>query len=637
MESTRRVKTTHLILESLYSELVELKDFILERAHERLDGFAMYYPDSQPTQSAINLSHYLALRERDLRPLQEKLARTGLSSLGRAEPHVYASLNSVIAVLGLALQHHKSAMGNFNDYGFSEGLQLHEGNTKVIFGKAPLPRSTRIMVTLSSDAAMDFNQIKMLLDEGMDCVRINCAHDNPTIWHSMIDNVRRASALINKDCRILMDLAGHKIRTGPVANQSPVLHLRVKRDVVGTVISPSIIHLVAEQHLHPANGIVDSDFYITIPNDIFANFSSGDRLVYRDARSRPRFIVLDQYDGTGKWSGTYTQNAYVPLGTVFTWQAKRDNTYHSIAEFPLTSTPARLVDIHLHKNDLLLLSKQEILGQPAQPDAGGKMLVPACIACSEPRVIDKLVPGNRVWIDDGKIGCTVISIQNDGALLRVVHVSPKGVRLKAEKGLNFPDTVLDLPALSTRDFQDLDFICKHADMIGFSFVESLEDMNCLLDALAKRQATSLPIIAKIETARAIRELHAIILGTMGRHPLGLMIARGDLAVELGSVRMAEIQEEILWLAEAAHIPVIWATQVLESIAKKGTRSRPELTDAAMSVRAECVMLNKGPYIVDAVRLLNAILSRMQAHQQKKKSRLRALRWGCIQNETTETL
>ncbi len=637
MESTCRVKTTHPILESLYSELVELKDFILERAHERLDGFAIYYPDSQPTQSAINLSHYLALRERDLRPLQEKLARTGLSSLGRAEPHVYASLNSVIAVLGLALQHHKSTLGKFNDYDFSKGLQLHEGNTKVIFGKAPLHRSTRIMVTLSSDAAMDFNQIKMLLDEGMDCVRINCAHDNPTIWRSMIDNVRRASALINKDCRILMDLAGHKIRTGPVANQPPVLHLRVKHDVVGTVISPSIIHLVAEQHLQPANGIVDSDFYIPIPNDIFANLSSGDRLVYRDARNRPRFIVLDQYDGMSKWSGTYTQNAYVPLGTVFTWQAKRDNTYHSIAEFPLTSAPTRLVDICLHKNDLLLLSRQEILGQPAQPDAGGKMLIPACIACSEPRVIDKLSPGNKVWIDDGKIGCTVISIQNEGALLRVEHASPKGVRLKAEKGLNFPDTVLDLPTLSTRDFQDLDFICKHADMIGFSFVESLEDMNCLLDALGRRQATSLPIIAKIETARAIRELHAIILGTIGRHPLGIMIARGDLAVELGSVRMAEIQEEILWLAEAAHIPVIWATQVLESIAKKGTRSRPELTDAAMSVRAECVMLNKGPYIVDAVRLLNAILSRMQAHQQKKKSRLRALRWGCIQAETTETL
>ena len=105
-----------------------------------------------------------------------------------------------------------------------------------------------------------------------------------------------------------------------------------------------------------------------------------------------------------------------------------------------------------------------------------------------------------------------------------------------------------------------------------------------------------------------------------------MIARGDLAVELGSVRMAEIQEEMLWLCEAAHVPVIWATQVLESIAKHGVRSRPEFTDAAMGIRAECVMLNKGPYILDAVRSLDAVLKRMQAHQRKKISRLRALHW-----------
>jgi pyruvate kinase len=105
-----------------------------------------------------------------------------------------------------------------------------------------------------------------------------------------------------------------------------------------------------------------------------------------------------------------------------------------------------------------------------------------------------------------------------------------------------------------------------------------------------------------------------------------MIARGDLSVELGSVRLAEIQEELLWLCEAAHVPVIWATQVLETLAKTGSRSRPEFTDAAMGVRAECVMLNKGPYILQALRALDNVLIRMEAHQHKKISRLRALHW-----------
>ena len=94
--------------------------------------------------------------------------------------------------------------------------------------------------------------------------------------------------------------------------------------------------------------------------------------------------------------------------------------------------------------------------------------------------------------------------------------------------------------------------------------------------------------------------------------------------------MAEVQEEILWICEAAHLPVIWATQVLESLAKKGHPSRAEITDAAMGERAECVMLNKGPHIVAAVSALDDILRRMQDHQSKKSSRLRPLHLSATQ-------
>jgi pyruvate kinase len=107
--------------------------------------------------------------------------------------------------------------------------------------------------------------------------------------------------------------------------------------------------------------------------------------------------------------------------------------------------------------------------------------------------------------------------------------------------------------------------------------------------------------------------------------VGVMIARGDLAVECGYERLAEIQEEILWVCEAAHVPVIWATQVLENLTKSGMPSRAEISDAALAGRAECVMLNKGPYLVHAVQSLDDILVRMQAHQRKKSSRLRSLR------------
>ena len=104
-----------------------------------------------------------------------------------------------------------------------------------------------------------------------------------------------------------------------------------------------------------------------------------------------------------------------------------------------------------------------------------------------------------------------------------------------------------------------------------------------------------------------------------------MIARGDLAVEVGYERLAEFQEEILWLCEAAHLPVIWATEVLDQLARTGQPSRAEVTDAAMAQRAECVMLNKGPHVDTAIVVLDDILRRMSGHQRKKTALLRPLR------------
>ena len=115
-----------------------------------------------------------------------------------------------------------------------------------------------------------------------------------------------------------------------------------------------------------------------------------------------------------------------------------------------------------------------------------------------------------------------------------------------------------------------------------------------------------------------------MLTAMRRYPAAVMIARGDLAVECGWERLAELQEEILWLCEAAQIPVIWATQVLEGTAKKGLPSRAEISDAALAQRADCVMLNKGPHIIQAIDMLDNILRRMQGHQYKKTARLRKL-------------
>ncbi len=165
-------------------------------------------------------------------------------------------------------------------------------------------------------------------------------------------------------------------------------------------------------------------------------------------------------------------------------------------------------------------------------------------------------------------------------------------------------------------------------MVGYSFVQSAADIALLQDELAARRgpaAREIGIVAKIETPRAVRNLPGIIVEAAGRQPFAVMIARGDLGVEIGFTRLAEIQEEMLWLCEAAHVPVIWATEVLSSLVKKGLPTRGEMTDAAMAARAECVMLNKGPHIAEAIACLDSLFARMAEHQTKKTPRLRALK------------
>jgi pyruvate kinase len=230
----------------------------------------------------------------------------------------------------------------------------------------------------------------------------------------------------------------------------------------------------------------------------------------------------------------------------------------------------------------------------------------------------------RIFFDDGKIGGVIKRTEPELIEVEITRARQTGDRLRPDKGINLPDTTLRVPALTEKDLQDLNFAAQHADTVGLSFVRGAEDVEQLHQQLQMRTTRRVGTVLKIETRTAFDNLPQLLLAGLQAPPLGVMVARGDLAVEVGFDRLAEVQEEILWLCEAAHVPVIWATQVLESLTKKGAPSRAEVTDAAMSGRAECVMLNKGPHVVQAVRFLDNVLKRMQDHQQKKRAMLRKL-------------
>jgi pyruvate kinase len=281
--------------------------------------------------------------------------------------------------------------------------------------------------------------------------------------------------------------------------------------------------------------------------------------------------------------------------------------------------------LQLAVGDALVLTRALTPGHAAVLGSDGTVLAAARIGCTEPALFSRVRPGHRVLLDDGKFQAEAVEVHPDRLELRIVGGPRPSGKLASEKGINVPDTALQLPALTDEDRRDLTTVVKLADLVGMSFVQRPEDIHALRAELERLDASQLGLILKIETTHAFAAMPSLLWAAMEHQRAGVMIARGDLAVECGYQRLAEVQEELLWICEAAHLPAIWATQVLEGLAKNGVPSRAEVTDAAMGERAECVMLNKGPHILDAVSVLDDILRRMEEHQSKKTAQLRALR------------
>ncbi len=479
----------------LHNAVTSLRQQVQEQGAMTLAGFEPHIQREAYRESARNLADYLALRQHNLRDLQFQLMHLGFASLGRVEADVLGSLTAIertltCLCLGEPYQPETSTAP------FAGSNRLREA-AEIIFGPQPEGHVVHIMVTMPPEAATDPEFAATLVERGMTCARINCAHDDAEAWAAMIRNVQAAASAQGRECKIYMDLGGPKIRTG-------ALSFDKKR-----------------------------------------RFFPGDTLL-------------------------------------------------------LTPDEAVATDTYPHQ-----------------------------VTCNMPEVLSQAAPGETVWFDDGKIGSRIVKVVPEGIVLQIEKTNPKGSRVRLRKGINFPETKLEISPLTDKDLADLDFIAKHADMVGYSFVQHPDDITRLQNELLSRlddpaDLQRIAIIAKIETKLAVSNLPDLIVRGAGRQPFGVMVARGDLAVEIGFERLAEMQEEILWVCEAAHVPVIWATQVLESTTKRGIVSRAEVTDAASGIKAECVMLNKGDHIAEAVTTLNNILRRMGGHQYKKFNVLRAL-------------
>jgi pyruvate kinase len=569
----------------------------------------------QHRRGAVNLVHYTRLRQQDLRELQNDLMDIGATSLATTEADVRAKVRAARNVLAAL----RGDTGPWDlqaiDDALDEGDEILDANSRAIFGAMRPDRPTRIMVTLPGEAADDPRLVSAFVDAGMDVARINCAHDDPAAWARMAANVRAAAERAGRQVLVSMDLPGPKLRTGPIVDGPPVGRARVTRNESGQVLAPASIWLTSADSPTPPPALTAPALRPTLAVRVDPAWlrvrSPGDVLNLKDARGRRRTFTVTEigHDGTDGALAEGRRNAYLADG-IKLWCAGSPTT--------LSGIPPLVHRLSLTKGDHLVLT---IDLTPVEVPAAGAV---ARIGCTLPEAVATMSPGDPVLIDDGAIEAVVESVATGEATLRVIRTKPGGQRLGAEKGINLPETVLPLSALTPEDDSHLPFVARNADLVAISFVRTAEDVGHVLDRLEAAGAMDLGLLLKIETQQGFENLPAIMLMAM-RHPkLGVMIARGDLAVEVGFERLSEVPRQILALCEAAHIPAIWATQVLETLAKTGQPSRAEVTDAAAAQRAECVMLNKGPYILETIAALDDILARMGEVQRKSRTLMRRI-------------
>lgn len=621
-ESTE-TSNVHWALDRVAAELAELERGLLALESEMsaaIDAVPRSHRDS-----AKNLVHYVALRQRDLRGLQAQLAQHGLSSLGRSESCVMGGLLQVSARAQESLAvHGQGAPGELERLGercsaassWDAAQELLHRHTVDIFGPRPADRHVYVMVTAPSADEADREWMVRLLESGMNVLRINCAHETEKEWHKIIDALAAAREKTGKPCQVLMDLAGPKIRTGTVKSKRRVATWKPQRDDIGKAIAP--VRVIIRRAL--AVPIEGEPATLLIGNKDFAKLRVGDELRFRDARDKSRTLVIEELD-SDQATASALERAYV-LGEADV-QIRRGKKHKD--DVTLAVGDMANVAIDVRPGDTLVLTKRDVAGTAPERDHKGRVETPGVVACTLPDALEHLEAGHRVLFDDGKIHAVVERVKNSGDFsLRVVRTDRPISKLGAEKGINLPDTRIAVPALSDDDRRALAFVVKHADAVSLSFVRSVEDVRALHEELGRLGSVGLGVVLKIETRAGFEHLASLLLEGLRRPPLGVMIARGDLAVEVGFERLAELQDEILWLCEAAHVPAIWATQVLDTLARTGVPSRAEVTDASASVAAECVMLNKGAFIHEAVSVLSGILRRMENHRYKKRSLFRKL-------------
>lgn len=550
-------------------------------------------PSTVHHDSIRNLRAYLNLRQYDCADLQDDLTKTGLSSLGRSQSHIESTLHASIILLAKALGHDITLPTP--PLGYNKAHRIMEKNRR-IFSRSN--DKTKIMITVPSNFHETSEWFKTLAGAGVDLFRINTAHDSPSVWNVMADEIDHLRKHGNKDLKIYVDLAGPKIRTADFGFESHELKIGSKK-------------ANRELYLCPKGTLrqPDSDIPVLyIDEPLYRILDSHTKFQILDTESRPHMAkILKKHDTSLK--AVVNEKFYVDHQSLVVFDMG-EGRIESTVEF---QKPPK--EIRVFCGDKVMIKTSSDADNHDHHDAN----VTAMIRCTLEEAASLVKAGDKVFLDDGKIEMVIDSLRGSDIFCSVLTRKSSGVVIKPEKGINFPQSDIAVRALSPRDIELLPDVCRYADIIGISFTQTREDIEEVISQLERHNKKGeIGVVAKIETQKGVENLPEILEALIEYGHSGVMIARGDLAIEIGYENLAYMQEEILDLCAAAHMPVILATQVLESKMKTNIPSRAEITDAAFAHKAECVMLNKGEFAVETIHILTTIFQQMDRVFRKNK-------------------
>ncbi|CAG9622314.1 pyruvate kinase [Sutcliffiella rhizosphaerae] len=540
-----------------------------------------HLPKGRMTENKVksyeNLLAYLVCRKYGMEEWKKVLLKGGITLNHKA---VMYSLRQIIARQEKALEQKPITPQEADK-------QLDTNKKKVHFhqenGFFP------VMVTLDVSMLKNREIFRKLMEAGMNIARINCAHDDSAVWEEFIKEIKLLNTQVTHSCKIYMDLAGPKIRLGKFRREQKQLKIKIKNSVsqVGLITKSDEITTVRKGK-YP--------FVLAVDTTIdFLQYKIGEQLELNDVT----FIIVKIVDDESFLASIHES---VSIDE----NSKITSRLGSLLVKNIEMVP---VELRVRYGEILRIHRQEeYLGH------GATATLPATVSVNLPKTLHNIRVNDRVSIDDGRVEGFVLEMKERYIDIQITSKNRKTFTIKEGKGINFPDSLvfLNVAAITKKDLHDLQFISKYADIIGVSFVHQAKDLRMVHERLNMLTTRNIPLIAKIETKDAVTRLPAILKEGLTLPAFGIMIARGDLAVEVGFEQMATVQEEILKIAHSAHIPVIWATQVLESLTKYGQPTRAEISDVYLGSRAQCIMLNKGEFIEDSV----IALQRIQTHIQE---------------------